>query len=136
MSRSEARLLAFKLNYLYLNNSDFNVDLSLSSLVDEGIEIDEEERDFALGLFSCTKEHLEDIKSKFLNNLKNTTLSKVYSIDYAIIITAISEIDYLNEDKALVISEAVRIAKKYSTDKGYSFVNGILSSIYMGEINA
>ena len=120
---------------MYLNNCSFDIDLSLSSITDEDKDISEEDREFAITLFSYAKNNIEDIKLKILNNLKNTTLSKVYSIDYAIIVTAIGEIDYLSSDIGLVISEAVRMAKKYSTDNGYSFVNGILSSIYRGKID-
>ena len=33
----------------------------------------------------------------------------------------------------VVINEAVELAKKYSTDKSYSFVNGLLASVNKGE---
>ena len=136
MSRSAARTLAFKLNYLYLNNNSFDIDLSLSSIADDGTEITDEEREAASSHLLITKEHIEDIKTKISSNLKNTSLSQVYSIDYAILVTAIAEIDYMGADKALVINEAVNIAKRYSTDNGYAFINGFLSGIYNGATNA
>ena len=57
-------------------------------------------------------------------------LDDIFSIDLALCVLAIASIDYLGEDKSLVINEIVRMAKRYSTDKSYAFVNGLISSIY------
>ena len=37
--------------------------------------------------------------------------------------------------KNVVINEAVELSKKYSTDKSYSFVNGVLASVLKGEFD-
>ena len=41
-----------------------------------------------------------------------------------------ASIDYLEQAMSLSVNEAVELAKKYSTEKSPSFVNGVLSSIY------
>ena len=65
-----------------------------------------------------------------LQQKKGLTLNSIYKLDYAILLVAIASIDYLEESISLAINEAVELAKKYSTDKSPSFVNGVLSSIY------
>ena len=47
-----------------------------------------------------------------------------------LILVCVAEIDYLDEEIGVCINEAVRLAKKYSTDRSPSFINGVLSSIY------
>lgn len=104
------------------------------SLVDELLEefsLTEEERAYSLSILNCVLKNKETIENNLQKNLKNNLkLSDIFKLDLAILFCAMAEIDYLNEDKPLVINEAVKIAKKYSTDKSSKFVNGVLSSIY------
>ena len=53
-------------------------------------------------------------------------------MDYIILITAITEISYFN-DIALEISmnEYIELAKEFSGEKSYIFINGILNKIVM-----
>ena len=76
-----------------------------------------------------------DIISK---HLKGYTLNRIYKVDLSILKIAVYEIMFSNlqTPNSVVINEAVELAKKYSTDKSYSFVNGILASIVGGEKDA
>ena len=70
------------------------------------------------------------------DNLDNWKLERVATLDQLIMRIAISEI-YFNEDipPKVSISEAIEIAKVYSTEDSSSFVNGVLDSIYKRKID-
>ena len=94
-------------------------------------DLTDEEKEFSLSIFSAVKNNYEELEIKVNSNLKNNLKVKdIYKLDYAILLVAIATIDYLSESISLAINEAVVMAKKYSTDKSPSFVNGVLSSIY------
>ncbi len=126
MSRSGARDYGFKLVFEYLFSQDFVIE---DELEEESLEA--EEKDYALSILNFLKENFNEVENKLSSFLrKPLTVKDIYTLDHAILLTSIIQIDYLKEEKGLVINEAVRLAKKYSTDKSPSFINGILSSIY------
>ena len=126
MSRSGARDYGFKLVFEYLFSQDFVIEDELEKESLEG-----EEKDYALSILNLLKENFNEVENKLSSFLrKPLTIKDIYTLDHAILLTSIIQIDYLKEEKGLVINEAVRLAKKYSTDKSPSFINGILSSIY------
>ena len=65
------------------------------------------------------------------DNLDNWKLERVATLDQLIMRIAVNEI-YFNDDipPKVSISEAIEIAKSYSTEDSSSFVNGILDAIY------
>ncbi len=156
MSRTDARECGFKMIY----ESFFNNEIDVEKFFDETIINDEfspmpkgekgtsdeplmfddknemkcltnDEEQFAKNIFKSYEENKTEIVNKFQDNLKkNLKVSDIYMLDKAIIFTAIVQIDKLQEPAGLVINEAVRMAKKYSTDNSPRFINGILASIY------
>ena len=64
-------------------------------------------------------------------NLDNWKLERVATLDQLIMRIAVNEI-YFNDDipPKVSISEAIEIAKLYSTKDSSSFVNGVLDAIY------
>lgn len=74
-------------------------------------------------------ENKEDIDSNISKYLKNWKLERLPMLDVAIMEVAIFEILNLDDIATSVsINEAVKIAKKYSTEKSSSYINGVLSS--------
>ncbi|MGN0798690.1 MAG: transcription antitermination factor NusB [Christensenellales bacterium] len=137
MSRTEARECGFKMIYQSFFNNQTNVESFFDSENTQNdvsdTEVLADELQFANNIFSNYKENQKEVEEKLQNNLKNgLKLSDIYSLDKAILFATIVQIDYLHEPLGLAINEAVRIAKKYSTDKSSKFVNGVLSSIYKG----
>lgn len=91
----------------------------------------EDEEEFAKRIFKAYEENKSEIENKLQDNLKKgLKVSDIYMLDRAIIYTALVQIDKLQEPAGLVINEAVRMARKYSTDNSPKFVNGVLASIY------
>ena len=71
-----------------------------------------------------------EIENNIQTYLVDFTLDRIYKIDRAILSLAIAELKYYKKTPiAVVINEAVELAKRYGTDKSYSFVNGVLKSI-------
>jgi len=74
------------------------------------------------------KQFLEKIISKFLENWE---ISRIALLDNLILKMAVCELLFFDDVPPKVsISEAIEIAKKYSTDDSSGFVNGILDSVY------
>ena len=126
MSRILARDCAFKMIFQYL----FNEDVKSENLYAE-YDLTDEEKEFSLNILNLMKNNFDALNEKISKNLKNNlTIKDIYKLDYAIILFALTCTDYLNESVSLSINESVELAKKYSTDKSPSFINGFLSSIY------
>lgn len=126
MSRILARECGFKMVFQYL----FSKQTEVENVIEE-YELTDEERDFSINIFSAVKNNFEELNKKLNSNLKNNlTLKDMYKLDYAIILVAMASIDYLEQPMSLSVNEAIELAKKYSTEKSPSFVNGVLSSIY------
>lgn len=142
MSRNLDREMAFK--YMYSLLFEKIEDSKTEKLIFEDVPQTEAPQDesgcFFAEFCSMAKDNLAYLEGKLAQNLnKSVPKSSVYAIDKAIIFSAMVEIDFMKEDAPLVITESVRIAKKYSTDNSPKFINGILSSIYtknVGENNA
>lgn len=125
--RTLAREVAFKKIYedLFIENQDD---------MDKFYEIDnlvgEDDKLFAKTLVKLYNEHKQEVAAKIDCLLVDYEPSRVYKIDRAIMSLATVEMFYYKETPlAVVINEAVNIAKKYGTDKSFAFVNGMLKNI-------
>lgn len=64
-------------------------------------------------------------------HLKNWDMDRIALMDRLILVMAISEIFFVEEVPPKVsISEAIEVAREYSTEESSSFVNGILDAVY------
>ena len=125
MSRIKLRENLMKLVYDYsmtkTRECDFEV-LDLESLT-------EEEKTELTDNFNKIIDNYDDIVSTIEKNLINYKLDRVCKTDLAILIVAIYELNYLKEPIKVVVNEAVELAKKYSLDNSYKFVNGLLAKV-------
>lgn len=129
MGRKLARETAFKVIYksLFLN------DLSCDEIIEED-SIDVDNSRFVNDIVGLYEKNKEEIDDKINSKLQGYTPDRVYRIDRAILSEAVTEIFYYKETPyKIVVNEAVEMAKKYSTEKSYSFINGILKKIIEDE---
>ena len=125
MSRISARENLMKLVFSYnFNKEECDFD---ELLAEENLT--EDDKNFILNNFNGIKINIDDIVKLIENNLVNYKLERICKTDLAILIVAIYEIKYENAPKKVVINEAVELSKKYSTEKSYSFVNGVLAKV-------
>ncbi len=135
MSRILARESCFKLMFEYEFLKEKN-ELSLLTFFD-GTELTEEDKEYVSSEYDGLIKKNEEIESIIAKYLKGYTLNRIYKIDLAILKVAIYELIFAEHDtpSKVIINEAVELAKKYSTEKSYSFINGVLASVYEGEVN-
>jgi transcription antitermination protein NusB len=74
-------------------------------------------------------EHKERIDSLIREHARGWTLERMPIIDRNVLRLAIFELLQGTLPKAVIINEAVELAKNYSTDESGKFVNGMLSKI-------
>ncbi len=69
----------------------------------------------------------EEIDESIKQNLQGWSLERIARVDLATLRLAIFEIQYMEDIPVEVsINEAIEIAKKFSTDDSYKYVNGVL----------
>lgn len=90
----------------------------------------EEELTFAKDLLRLTIEHADEYRAMIADALKNWETERVAYMDYIILLTALTEIIQFNNIAIEVsMNEYIEIAKEYSGDKSYIFINGVLSKV-------
>lgn len=120
MNRATARENAFKTIYSQLFNADIEPNSTEESNNDE----------FSSQLISSFSQNREEINALIASKLKGYTLERLFKVDLAIITLAVIELNYIKENpKEVIINEAVKLAKKYSTEKSPKFINGLLADI-------
>lgn len=131
MSRKVARETTFQLIFEYVFMKQKNPLTLEDFLLLEKIEDDD--KTYIQSTYEGIVKEYERIVKMIEDNLKNYTLNRIYKVDLAILVLAVYELKF-NKDTApsVVINEAVELAKKYSTDKSFSFINGLLASIVNG----
>lgn len=132
MTRKEAREWIVKFIFQITINETFEKE-EVESFINH-FEIDEKHKDFIEGSIFSIIDNLEDIDEKIKANLIGWDFNRLYCIDKSILRVATNEILYDdNMPPRVSINEAVEIAKKYSSEDSYRFINGVLGSISKGE---
>lgn len=126
MSRRVARNELFKLVFevCFQDHSEILFDEFL-----ENETIDDENKSFVKEIYSGIMENKQQLLDDISKYLKGYTVERLFKVDLAILLIAFYEIKFQNTDSKIVVNEAVELAKKYSTPKSYSFVNGVLASL-------
>ena len=90
----------------------------------------EEELEFGKNLLQWSIELTEENKALIAKALQNWEADRIAYMDHIILLVALTEIRKCNEI-ALEISmnEYIEIAKEYSSEKSYVFINGVLNRI-------
>ena len=125
--RSEEREQAFCLLFQSLFNTDENFEI-----YEENIEsVGDYARSIALGVEE-KKDNLDGLIEKYSKGWKVKRLPKV---NLAILRLAAYEILFVDDvPESVAINEAVELAKKYSGESDYSFINGVLGAVVKGEV--
>ena len=90
----------------------------------------EEDLEFATSLLMNAIEHREEYDALIDANLKNWDPERVALMDRIILIVSLAEImNYPEIALQISLNEYIEIAKEYSGEKNYFFINGILDGI-------
>ncbi|MGL5076079.1 MAG: transcription antitermination factor NusB [Waterburya sp.] len=86
----------------------------------------EQVRQYALELIKTVNENRQEIETLLANVLVAWQLSRLPQIDRDILRIAVAEIIYLEIPERVAINESVELAKRYSDEDGFRFINGVL----------
>lgn len=109
--------------------TDNTIQVVESDVIDRS-ELSEELKKFSIELFESSTTHKEELDKYIKEKSKNWDFDRITIIDRLIIRMAICEFLYFDDIPSKVsISEAIEIAKNFSTDDSSAFVNGILDAV-------
>lgn len=85
---------------------------------------------FASLLLGGTLDHREEVDRAIDEVVRNWVLERIFKADLAILRMSVYTLFYQEDiPKAVVINEALEIAKSYSSEQSFQFLNGILDKI-------
>ena len=96
----------------------------------ESRELDVRSHTYTMEIVKNYIEHMEEIEQILTQNVQNWRIERVGKTEISIIRVATVEMLYHEDVPAPVaINEAVEIAKKFSDEKAYRFVNKVLRNV-------
>ena len=126
-TRHQARMAVVSLLYAF--------DLGNGNIAEHSDEILEEkkirnkQRDFALTLFDGVMANLQRVDAAIVKHLKDWDFERLGSVERATLRLGAYEILFSELDSAVVINEAIEVAKAFATEQSPKFINGVLDSI-------
>ncbi len=121
MSRQKSREEAFKILYASEVGGDYQPD---------------NPSDFTLELVEGIKQNHQQINQQLSEQLADWSLERIFPVERVILRLGLYELLYQQTGRAIVINEAVELAKKFGDRNSASFVNGILDNFKGGDEHA
>ncbi len=89
-----------------------------------------EVKDYAIEIAEYFQKYHKEVDDLIQKHAKNWDIQRLVKMDKDILRIAIVELLYIKDaPMKVVVDEALELAKKYSTDDSYSFINGILAKV-------
>ena len=93
-------------------------------------DIDAEVRGFAEDLFRVANDRLEEIDGLIGRHAEHWKMERMAAVDRNVLRGAVAEfLGYPKTPRAVVINEAIEIARRFSTPESVTFINGVLDSV-------
>ena len=126
-TRHQSRTAVIGLLYAYdLGNE--NIGMFTDDILEEG-KIRNKQREFSHSLFNGTIENLEMLDVEIEKHLTDWDYSGIGKVEKAILRLGAYEILIAKTDKAIIINEAVELAKTLADEKSPKFINGVLDAL-------
>jgi len=126
-TRHQSRTAVVGLLYAYdLGNE--NIANFADDILEEG-KIRNKQREFSQGLFNGTLENLEMLDKEIQDHLKDWDYDAIGKVEKAIMRLGAYEILIVKTDRAIIINEAVELAKELADEKSPQFINGVLDAL-------
>lgn len=125
--RMQARTVAF--NVIYIDLFENKNDSEAFDFLCKEENLKPKEIEFANKILNAYFENKTEIQNKVQEAVVGYKISRIYKIDLALIYLGVAEINFLKNDKALVINEVLELSKIFSTEKSSSFIHGVLAKI-------
>ena len=96
----------------------------------ERSNVEDEVRGFADDLFRVTSERMGEIDGLIGKHTQHWRMDRMATVDRNVLRGAVAEfLAYPETPRAVVINEALEIARKFSSLESVQFVNGVLDSV-------
>jgi len=115
-----------------IGNSD--IDRFVDEIFEEK-KIRNRQKEFALSLYKGVEENLEEIDGLIDTHLKEWDLKNIGNVERAILRLGAYELIYTDLDSAVVINEAIELAKKLCNETGPKFINGVLDAVQKAKVS-
>ncbi len=93
-------------------------------------ELGEFDQEFAMELLNGVLDHEDDIKASITEHAPGWTLERMDPVSRCVLYVGTFELVHGNDaPPAVVINEAIEMAKEYGTDESGKFVNGVLNAM-------
>jgi len=126
-TRHQARTAVVGLLYAFdLGNEN------IAKFSDEILEEDKirnKQKEFSYSLFNGTIENLEMIDEEVEKHLTDWDYESIGKVEKAIMRLGAYEILIAKTDRAIIINEAVELAKELADEKSPKFINGVLDAL-------
>ena len=100
-----------------------------------GEKLSESNEQYIADVFLKLVDNLDDIDYLINKYSKEWTVDRIPKTDLAILRLALCEMKYVKKyNSGIIINDAVNMAKKFSEDDAYRYINGILGNVYREEI--
>ncbi len=129
-TRHQARRAVVGLLYAYdLGNEEIG---RFSDDILENDKIRNRQKEFSIALFKGTIENIEKLDSEIEAHLQSWSYDKIGKVEKAILRLGTYEIMFAGTDRAVVINEAVELAKELADERAPGFINGVLDAVCKG----
>ena len=126
MDRKHARIAAMKLLYEWAMGGDGGRD-TLEGLLE--IQPGENETDYMEALIEGVKGHAEELDALIEQYAIDWRAERLRKVDLTILRVAAYELVHTDLPTSVAISEAVEMARAYSTPESVPFINGVLGNM-------
>ncbi len=97
--------------------------------IEEFDEQESEEKEYASEILKDVYENEGLYIEEISRYLPNWNFDRENYVEQALLLAAVSELKLQKTDRAIVLDEAVQIAKKYCDEDSYRYINGVLDKI-------
>lgn len=125
--RRQARELALQMLYQVDLNTDIK-EADVRQMIRERLTDRDLER-FCFLLFSGVAHHLKELDTKISTTAERWKLGRIAPTDRATLRLGLYEMLYTDTPPAVVINEALELAKRFGNAKSPAFINGILDRL-------
>lgn len=127
MNRRKSRDIAMKLLFeMSINKEDYKTILE-NFKENTDVDLKDIDIDYVSRVLSGVEQNINEIDRRIEKYLVNWKLYRLSKIDLAILRMCTYEIFYENDIPRMVsVNEGVELAKKYSEEKSFQFINGVL----------
>jgi N utilization substance protein B len=96
----------------------------------ERSNVEDDVRGFAEDLFRVASDRMTEIDALIEKHTKHWRMERMATVDRNVLREAVAEfLGYPETPHAIVINEALEIARKFSSPESVQFINGVLDSV-------